>query len=119
MWILNIECSRAHQVDHIAGLGASPPGTAQPPLLQRVEGFDDQGGRCLRSCKGDKGSFRQKALGLTGVADVQVWDAASRRCLFSMSSHTKAVSCVRWSGEGHIISSARDCSINVWSGEVR
>lgn len=26
---------------------------------------------------------------------------------------------MRWSGEGHIISSARDCSINVWSGEVR
>jgi len=49
---------------------------------------------------------------------VQVWDSSSKRCLFSMSSHTKAVSCVRWGGDGHIYSSARDCSINVWSAEV-
>lgn len=53
---------------------------------------------------------------LDGV--LQVWDAASRRCLFSMSSHTKAVSCVKWSGDGHIYSSARDCSINVWDASV-
>ena len=49
---------------------------------------------------------------------IQVWDASSRRCLFTMSSHTQAISCVRWGGEGHIYSAARDCSINVWSAEV-
>ena len=49
---------------------------------------------------------------------LQVWDAASKRCLFSMSSHTMAVSCVKWGGDGHIYSSARDCSINVWSAQV-
>ncbi len=50
---------------------------------------------------------------------VRVWDARTRRCLFSMGSHTKAVSCVRWAGDGHIISSARDCAIFVWDAQVR
>jgi len=50
---------------------------------------------------------------------VRVWDAQTRRCLFSMGSHTKAVSCVRWTGDGHIISSARDCAIFVWDAQVR
>jgi ribosome assembly protein 4 len=55
---------------------------------------------------------------LTAWSEVQVWDSSSKRCLFSMSSHTKAISCVRWGGDGHIYSSARDCAINVWSAEV-
>jgi len=50
---------------------------------------------------------------------VRVWDARTRRCLFSMGSHTKAVSCVRWAGDGHIISSARDCAIFVWDAQAR
>lgn len=45
---------------------------------------------------------------------IRVWDANTRRCLFSMSSHTMVVTCVRWGGEGLIYSSSRDCSINVW-----
>lgn len=46
---------------------------------------------------------------------VRVWDANTRRCLFTMSSHTMIVTCVRWGGEGLIYSGSRDCCINVWS----
>lgn len=36
----------------------------------------------------------------------------------SMSSHTLAVTSVRWGGDGHIYSSSRDCCINVWDAQV-
>ncbi len=38
-----------------------------------------------------------------------------RRCLFTMSNHTQAVTQVKWGGDGLIYSAARDCSINVWA----
>ncbi|KAL6771834.1 hypothetical protein ACKKBG_A27985 [Auxenochlorella protothecoides x Auxenochlorella symbiontica] len=50
-------------------------------------------------------------------ATIKVWDANLRRCLFTMSSHTAAVTAVRWGGEGHIYSASRDCSINVWDAK--
>jgi ribosome assembly protein 4 len=34
-----------------------------------------------------------------------------------MSSHTAAVTAVKWGGEGLIYSAARDCTINVWAAE--
>lgn len=40
-----------------------------------------------------------------------------RRCLFTMSNHTQAVTQVKWGGDGLIYSAARDCSINVWAAE--
>ena len=49
---------------------------------------------------------------------VQVWDSITRQCLFSMSSHTMAITCVAWGGEGLLYSGARDCSINVWDAQV-
>ena len=39
-----------------------------------------------------------------------------RRCLFTMSNHTQAITQVKWGGDGLIYSAARDCSINVWDG---
>lgn len=106
---------RAHQVDHFLGVGAGTPGSAQPQILQRVERRQHQG-----ECQAVERSHLVEASRPWHVRQSrsQVWDASSRRCLFSMASHSKAVSCVRWSGEGHIISCARDCSINVWSSEV-
>eukprot|EP00887_Chlorella_sp_A99_P001715 scaffold8.g1715.t1 len=44
-------------------------------------------------------------------ATIRVWEASTRRCLFTMSNHTAAV---KWGGDGLIYSAARDCSINVW-----
>jgi WD40 repeat protein len=41
----------------------------------------------------------------------------SRRCLFTMGSHTASVTAVKWGGDGLLYSAARDCSINVWSAE--
>jgi hypothetical protein len=38
-----------------------------------------------------------------------------RRCLFTMSNHTQAITQVKWGGDGLIYSAARDCSINVWA----
>ena len=49
---------------------------------------------------------------------LQVWDAQTRRCLFSMATHTMAITAVKWGGDGRIYSAARDCSINVWDAEV-
>ena len=40
-----------------------------------------------------------------------------RRCLFTMSNHTQAITQVKWGGDGLIYSAARDCSINVWSAD--
>jgi WD40 repeat protein len=52
-------------------------------------------------------------------AMIRVWDASTRRCIYSMGTHTMVVTCVRWGGEGLIYSSSRDCSINVWdAGEA-
>lgn len=48
---------------------------------------------------------------------VRVWDAATRRCQYTMSSHTMVVTCVRWGGEGLVYSASRDCCINVWSAD--
>lgn len=48
---------------------------------------------------------------------IRVWDAQNHRQLFSMSSHTAAVTAVKWGGEGLLYSAARDCTINVWSAE--
>lgn len=43
------------------------------------------------------------------------WLSACRRCLFTMSNHTQAITQVKWGGDGLIYSAARDCSINVWA----
>jgi ribosome assembly protein 4 len=48
-------------------------------------------------------------------ATIRVWEANTRRLLLTMSSHTAALTAVKWGGEGLIYSAARDCSINVWS----
>lgn len=45
---------------------------------------------------------------------VKVWDAGTRRLLYSLGSHTAGVTAVIWGGEGLIYSAARDCTINVW-----
>ena len=51
-------------------------------------------------------------------SSIRVWDAVTRQTLFSMSSHTLAVSCVKWGGDGLIYSGSKDCSINVWDSKV-
>ena len=51
-------------------------------------------------------------------ATIRVWDAVTRQTLFSMSSHTLAVSCVKWGGDGLIYSGSKDCTINVWDSQV-
>ena len=44
----------------------------------------------------------------------KVWDVNLRRCLFSMSQHTKPITSVRWGGDGLIYTASRDCTIKVW-----
>ena len=48
-------------------------------------------------------------------ATLRMWDAHTRRVLFVMSSHTQAITQVKWGGDGLLYSASRDCSINVWS----
>ena len=45
---------------------------------------------------------------------IRVWDLKFGKALFSMSSHTMSVTCVKWGGEGLIYSGSQDRSIKVW-----
>ena len=49
---------------------------------------------------------------------LRVWDAVTLQCQFSMSSHSLAVSCVRWGGDGLLYSASKDATINVWDSKV-
>eukprot|EP00842_Homolaphlyctis_polyrhiza_P003102 jgi/Hompol1/3793/HPOL_003392-RA len=50
-------------------------------------------------------------------ATVRVWDATTRRLLFTVSQHTAPVMCVKWGGNGFIYSGSRDKSIRVWDSK--
>ncbi|KAI3646114.1 hypothetical protein MP228_009042 [Amoeboaphelidium protococcarum] len=47
----------------------------------------------------------------------RVWNAINGRCEFIVSSHTDAVSCVKWSGEGMLYTASRDKTIKVWDAK--
>jgi len=57
---------------------------------------------CRRVCSGSKD------------AGVRVWDISTKKCLLSMSGHTKGVTSVKWGCEGLIYSASQDRSIKVW-----
>ena len=46
-----------------------------------------------------------------------MWDTARKSCLFTLSSHTDAISCLRWGGDGLIYTGSRDRTIKVWDGK--
>ncbi|KAJ2890469.1 ribosome assembly [Coemansia aciculifera] len=46
---------------------------------------------------------------------VRVWDTSVRRCLFTLSGHTAAVTCVKWGGDGRIYTSSQDKTIKIWN----
>ena len=48
----------------------------------------------------------------------KVWDTNTRRCVFTLSGHTRPVTCVKWGGDGFIHTSSRDGSIMVWDAKV-
>eukprot|EP00899_Mesostigma_viride_P016657 jgi/Mesvir1/24993/Mv16951-RA.1 len=48
---------------------------------------------------------------------VRIWSAATRQCTLVLGSHTQAVSCVKWGGDGLIYTSSRDTAINVWAAD--
>lgn len=48
---------------------------------------------------------------------MRIWDTVRRVCLFSLTGHTDAISCVRWSGEGLIYTGSRDRTIKVWDAK--
>ncbi|KAI8927399.1 hypothetical protein BC831DRAFT_510942 [Entophlyctis helioformis] len=48
---------------------------------------------------------------------VRIWDATSRRVLFSLAQHTAPIMCVKWGGEGLIYTASRDKSIRVWDSK--
>jgi len=45
---------------------------------------------------------------------VRVWDTRTKNCQYVLTSHTKAVTCVKWGGEGLIYSASQDCTIIAW-----
>ncbi|ORZ38681.1 WD40-repeat-containing domain protein [Catenaria anguillulae PL171] len=50
-------------------------------------------------------------------ATVRVWDVRTRRVDYVLSQHTRAITCVKWGGEGLIYTASRDCSIKVWEAK--
>lgn len=44
----------------------------------------------------------------------KVWDSVRGTCLFTLSQHTDAVSCIRWGGDGTIYTGSRDRTIRMW-----
>lgn len=49
---------------------------------------------------------------------VKVWDASRRVCLMTLSGHTNAVSCVKWSGSNILYSASHDKTIRAWDIEA-
>lgn len=45
---------------------------------------------------------------------VKIWDTARRVCMLTMSGHTNAVSCVKWSGLDILYSASHDKTIKAW-----
>lgn len=49
---------------------------------------------------------------------VKVWDSSRRVCTMTMSGHTNAVSCVKWSGSNILYSASHDKTIRAWDIEA-
>lgn len=45
---------------------------------------------------------------------VKVWDTTSRVCAMTLSGHSNAVSCVKWSGSNILYSASHDKTIRAW-----
>ncbi|ODV61393.1 Rsa4p [Ascoidea rubescens DSM 1968] len=55
----------------------------------------------------------------TGSKDttIKVWDVIDRNLILTLSSHTSAISCVKWSGSNRIFSASHDKTIKIWNPE--
>ncbi|WPK25201.1 hypothetical protein PUMCH_002505 [Australozyma saopauloensis] len=49
---------------------------------------------------------------------VKVWDSSRRVCLMTLSGHSNAVSCVKWSGSNILYSGSHDKTIRAWDIEA-
>lgn len=45
---------------------------------------------------------------------IRIWDTFFGHTLFTLSGHTKSVTCVKWGGTGLIYTSSQDTTIKVW-----
>ncbi|KAL0888471.1 hypothetical protein Bca101_012454 [Brassica carinata] len=46
--------------------------------------------------------------------DARIWDFTQKRTLIVLSGHTKAVTCVKWGGDGTIYTGSEDSTIRMW-----
>ncbi|KAL0752245.1 hypothetical protein Bca101_034248 [Brassica carinata] len=46
--------------------------------------------------------------------DARIWDFTLKRTLIVLSGHTRAVTCVKWSGDGTIYTGSQDSTIRMW-----
>ncbi|ODV95925.1 hypothetical protein PACTADRAFT_2231 [Pachysolen tannophilus NRRL Y-2460] len=49
---------------------------------------------------------------------LKIWDTARCTPIFTMSGHSSAVSCVKWSGSGTIYSASHDKTIKMWDSQT-
>mmetsp|Transcript_4139 Transcript_4139/g.12451 ORF Transcript_4139/g.12451 Transcript_4139/m.12451 type:complete len:471 (+) Transcript_4139:149-1561(+) len=49
---------------------------------------------------------------------VRIWNAQTGTCELVLTTHTAAVTCVRWGGEGLVYSSSQDRTIKVWEAST-
>ncbi|KAI5681405.1 hypothetical protein M9H77_02633 [Catharanthus roseus] len=46
--------------------------------------------------------------------DARIWDVSLRKCVISLTGHTLAVTCVKWSGDGVIYTGYSKFSFTIW-----
>ncbi|KAG5377263.1 hypothetical protein IGI04_041859 [Brassica rapa subsp. trilocularis] len=46
--------------------------------------------------------------------DARIWDFTLKRTLIVLSGHTRAVTCVKWGGDGTIYTGSQDSTIRMW-----
>lgn len=49
--------------------------------------------------------------------DIRIWDVLLTQCIRTLSSHTNAVTSVRWGGLGLLYTSSKDRTIKMWRAE--
>lgn len=50
-------------------------------------------------------------------ATARIWDVVLCQVLFTLSSHTASVTCIKWGGSGLIYTSSQDRTLKVWRAE--
>lgn len=98
---IRIWSSEGNEIGVLNGHNKPVTALAWQPMHSLKNAEDDL---MLASCSQDK--------------TIRLWEPRTGALLKVFSSHTNTISCLRWTGEGYLISGGRDRNIFVWNPEV-